>query len=104
MELTLSDTEEEKRRLEEEAQQVKELLKKEVARNDSEAIKNSSIIVDYKNICSQLSLRIDKEQTNYQRKLNQYKKKVSDCDQCRGMLSPVVAPEDPEEGTSGMST
>ncbi|KAK4318251.1 hypothetical protein Pmani_010736 [Petrolisthes manimaculis] len=88
----LSDAEEEKKRLLMEANQVKELLKREVEKGDQEAKRNSAIIADYKNICSQLSERLDKEQAANAQTINSYKSKVWSCEVCRGVLSPMAGP------------
>lgn len=53
--------------------QVKELLKREVEKGDQEAKRNTAIIADYKNICSQLSERLDKEQAANAQTINSYK-------------------------------
>lgn len=59
----LIDAEEEKRRLEGESAQLKEMCRRELDKAESEIKKNSSIIGDYKQICSQLSERLEKQQT-----------------------------------------
>nr|XP_012627282.1 rab GTPase-activating protein 1 isoform X7 [Microcebus murinus] len=59
----LIDAEEEKRRLEDESAQLKEMCRRELDKAESEIKKNSSIIGDYKQICSQLSERLEKQQT-----------------------------------------
>lgn len=53
--------------------QVKELLKREVEKGDVETQNKSAIIADYKNICSQLSERLDKEQAANASTINMYK-------------------------------
>lgn len=53
--------------------QVKELLKREVEKGDVETQSKTAIIADYKNICSQLSERLDKEQAANTRTINMYK-------------------------------
>ncbi|KAJ7308131.1 hypothetical protein JRQ81_008642 [Phrynocephalus forsythii] len=58
----LIDAEDEKRRLEEESAQLKEMCRRELDKAESEIKKNSSIIGDYKQICSQLSERLEKQQ------------------------------------------
>ncbi|XP_071518028.1 rab GTPase-activating protein 1-like isoform X2 [Panulirus ornatus] len=88
----LNDAEDEKKRLLLEANQVKELLKREVEKGDVEAQRNSAIIADYKKICSQLSERLDKEQAANTQTINMYKAKVSSCEKCSGILSPVSGP------------
>lgn len=61
----LERSEEEKKRLEEELSQVKNMLKREVDRAEADARRNSSIIADYKQICA----RLDKETNNTKAKL-----------------------------------
>ncbi|MPC09838.1 Rab GTPase-activating protein 1 [Portunus trituberculatus] len=72
--------------------QVKELLKREVEKGDVETQSKSAIIADYKNICSQLSERLDKEQAANTRTINMYKAKVASCEKCSALLSPVCGP------------
>uniref|UniRef100_A0A8C6XWF9 Rab GTPase-activating protein 1 n=1 Tax=Naja naja TaxID=35670 RepID=A0A8C6XWF9_NAJNA len=72
----LIDAEDEKRRLEEESAQLKEMCRRELDKAESEIKKNSSIIGDYKQICSQLSERLEKQQIAN-------KHKVDDCEHCR---------------------
>ncbi|XP_050733709.1 rab GTPase-activating protein 1-like isoform X2 [Eriocheir sinensis] len=88
----LSDAEEEKKRLLLEANQVKELLKREVEKGDVETQSKTAIIADYKNICSQLSERLDKEQAANASTINMYKAKVASCEKCSALLSPVCGP------------
>nr|XP_045587262.1 rab GTPase-activating protein 1-like isoform X3 [Procambarus clarkii] len=88
----LNDAEDEKKRLLLEANQVKELLKREVEKGDMETYRNNAIITDYKKICSQLSERLDKEQSANTQTINMYKAKVSSCEKCSGILSPVTGP------------
>lgn len=88
----LKDAEEEKKRLLMEANQVKEMLKREVEKGDVESQRNGAIIADYKKICSQLSERLDKEQAANVKTINMYKAKVSACEKCSGILSPVTGP------------
>ncbi|XP_042874491.1 rab GTPase-activating protein 1-like isoform X2 [Penaeus japonicus] len=88
----LKDAEEEKKRLLMEANQVKEMLKSEVQKGDVESQRNGAIIADYKKICSQLSERLDKEQAANIKTINMYKAKVSACEKCSGILSPVTGP------------
>ena len=57
--------------------QVKELLKREVEKGDIETQSKSAIIADYKNICSQLSERLDKEQAANAKTINMYKVSTS---------------------------
>ncbi|KAF6126785.1 RAB GTPase activating protein 1 [Phyllostomus discolor] len=79
----LIDAEEEKRRLEEESAQLKEMCRRELDKAESEIKKNSSIIGDYKQICSQLSERLEKQQTTNKLEIEKIRQKVDDCERCR---------------------
>ncbi|XP_006205595.1 rab GTPase-activating protein 1 isoform X1 [Vicugna pacos] len=79
----LIDAEEEKRRLEEESAQLKEMCRRELDKAESEIKKNSSIIGDYKQICSQLSERLEKQQTANKMEIEKIRQKVDDCERCR---------------------
>ncbi|XP_042534574.1 rab GTPase-activating protein 1 isoform X1 [Dipodomys merriami] len=79
----LIEAEEEKRRLEEESAQLKEMCRRELDKAESEIKKNSSIIGDYKQICSQLSERLEKQQTANKVEIEKIRQKVDDCDRCR---------------------
>ncbi|XP_030673638.1 rab GTPase-activating protein 1 isoform X1 [Nomascus leucogenys] len=79
----LIDAEEEKRRLEEESAQLKEMCRRELDKAESEIKKNSSIIGDYKQICSQLSERLEKQQTANKLEIEKIRQKVDDCERCR---------------------
>ncbi|XP_014346117.1 rab GTPase-activating protein 1 isoform X1 [Latimeria chalumnae] len=83
----LVDSEEEKRRLEEESSQLKEMCRRELDKAESEIKKNSSIIGDYKQICSQLSERLEKQQTSNKGELEKIRQKVEGCDRCRELFS-----------------
>lgn len=56
---TISDMEDERNRLEVEVSQLKEVCRRELQRAESAQVRDSSIIADYKKICSQLSKRLD---------------------------------------------
>ncbi|XP_029775874.1 rab GTPase-activating protein 1 isoform X3 [Suricata suricatta] len=79
----LIDAEEEKRRLEDESAQLKEMCRRELDKAESEIKKNSSIIGDYKQICSQLSERLEKQQTANKVEIEKIRQKVDDCERCR---------------------
>uniref|UniRef100_G3W2P6 RAB GTPase activating protein 1 n=1 Tax=Sarcophilus harrisii TaxID=9305 RepID=G3W2P6_SARHA len=79
----LIDAEEEKRRLEEESAQLKEMCRRELDKAESEIKKNSSIIGDYKQICSQLSERLEKQQSVNKAEIEKIRHKVDDCEHCR---------------------
>ncbi|XP_032274665.1 rab GTPase-activating protein 1 isoform X4 [Phoca vitulina] len=83
----LIDAEEEKRRLEDESAQLKEMCRRELDKAESEIRKNSSIIGDYKQICSQLSERLEKQQTANKVEIEKIRQKVDDCERCRGFFN-----------------
>ncbi|TRY69665.1 hypothetical protein DNTS_028427 [Danionella cerebrum] len=78
----LVDSEDEKRRLEEESAQLKEMCRRELDKSESEIKKNGSIIGEYKQICSQLSERLEKQQTANRGELEKIRMKVEGCEKC----------------------
>uniref|UniRef100_A0A4W6C1R7 Rab GTPase-activating protein 1 n=1 Tax=Lates calcarifer TaxID=8187 RepID=A0A4W6C1R7_LATCA len=80
----LVDSEDEKRRLEEESAQLKEMCRRELDKSESEIKKNGSIIGEYKQICSQLSERLEKQQTANRGELE--KIRVS-CEKCSSLFN-----------------
>ncbi|XP_038827135.1 rab GTPase-activating protein 1-like isoform X4 [Salvelinus namaycush] len=78
----LVDSEDEKRRLEEESAQLKEMCRRELDKSESEIKKNGSIIGEYKQICSQLSERLEKQQTANKGELEKIRLKVEGCEKC----------------------
>ncbi|CAN9504952.1 unnamed protein product [Ophioblennius macclurei] len=83
----LVDSEDEKRRLEEESAQLKEMCRRELDKSESEIKKNGSIIGEYKQICSQLSERLEKQQTATRGELEKIRSKVEGCEKCSGLFN-----------------
>ncbi|XP_013981327.1 rab GTPase-activating protein 1 isoform X4 [Salmo salar] len=83
----LVDSEDEKRRLEEESAQLKEMCRRELDKSESEIKKNGSIIGEYKQICSQLSERLEKQQTANKGELEKIRLKVEGCEKCSILFS-----------------
>lgn len=83
----LVDSEDEKRRLEEESAQLKEMCRRELDKSESEIKKNGSIIGEYKQICSQLSERLEKQQTANKGELEKIRVKVEGCEKCSILFS-----------------
>ncbi|XP_024134106.1 rab GTPase-activating protein 1-like [Oryzias melastigma] len=79
----LKITEEEKRGKEEEAAMMKEVLRRELEKAEQEIKRSSGIIADYKQICSQLTLRLEEQQAAHTDKLNTLKSAIKDCPRCR---------------------
>ncbi|XP_029372491.1 rab GTPase-activating protein 1 isoform X2 [Echeneis naucrates] len=83
----LIDSEDEKRRLEEESAQLKEMCRRELDKSESEIKKNGSIIGEYKQICSQLSERLEKQQTANRGELEKIRSKVEGCEKCSSLFN-----------------
>lgn len=79
----ISDMEDEKTRLEVEVGQLKEVCRRELARAETELLRNSSIVFDYKNICSQLSKRVDQQQVSFNEFINSTKDLLCDNEDCK---------------------
>uniref|UniRef100_A0A803W6X3 Rab GTPase-activating protein 1-like n=1 Tax=Ficedula albicollis TaxID=59894 RepID=A0A803W6X3_FICAL len=83
----LVETEEEKRKQEEEAAQLKEVFRKQLEKAESEIKKTTAIIAEYKQICSQLSTRLEKQQAASKDELEVVKGKVMACKHCSEIFS-----------------
>ncbi|XP_077572848.1 rab GTPase-activating protein 1-like isoform X1 [Stigmatopora nigra] len=83
----LVETEEEKRRQEEETAQLKEVFRRELEKAELEIKKTTAIIAEYKQICSQLSTRLEKQQAASKEEMDLVKSKVTGCDHCRDLFS-----------------
>ncbi|KAK2835315.1 hypothetical protein Q5P01_015799 [Channa striata] len=83
----LVETEEEKRRHEEETAQLKEVFRRELEKAELEIKKTTAIIAEYKQICSQLSTRLEKQQATTKEELDIVRSKVMGCDHCRDLFS-----------------
>ncbi|XP_050389744.1 rab GTPase-activating protein 1 isoform X1 [Patella vulgata] len=99
----LKETEEEKRRLEYESSQLKEMCRRELDRAEAEGSRNTLIIADYKQICSQLSERLEKQQTAAKEELQRIRVTVKACDDCSKLIDkdgkvklpdPIINPAD----------
>ncbi|XP_007901128.2 rab GTPase-activating protein 1-like isoform X1 [Callorhinchus milii] len=84
----LVETEDEKRRKEEESAQIKEVFRRELEKAESDVKKTSAIISEYKQICSQLSSRLEKQQAASKEELELLKNKVLCCERCCELLRP----------------
>jgi len=77
------DLEEENKQLLLETEQVKEMCRRELQKLEEENKRSQSIITNYKQICSDLSNRLEKQQTAFKQERKQIMKIVHDCEQCR---------------------
>ncbi|KAG8436852.1 hypothetical protein GDO86_007802 [Hymenochirus boettgeri] len=83
----LVEAEEEKRKQEEETAQLKEIFRKQLEKAEQEIKKTTAIIAEYKQICSQLSTRLEKQQTANREELEIVKAKVMSCNNCSEIFS-----------------
>ncbi|XP_018111907.1 uncharacterized protein LOC379167 isoform X4 [Xenopus laevis] len=83
----LVEAEEEKRKQEEETAQLKEIFRKQLEKAEQEIKKTTAIIAEYKQICSQLSTRLEKQQTANREELEMIKAKVMSCSHCSEIFS-----------------
>ncbi|CAL1530550.1 unnamed protein product [Lymnaea stagnalis] len=78
----LRETEDEKKRLDAESKSLKEMCRRELERAEAESKRNSAIITDYKQICTQLSERLEKQQATFKEELVNIKVQVKSCEKC----------------------
>uniref|UniRef100_A0A8D3BHJ1 Rab GTPase-activating protein 1-like n=1 Tax=Scophthalmus maximus TaxID=52904 RepID=A0A8D3BHJ1_SCOMX len=98
----LVETEEEKRRQEEETAQLKEVFRRELEIAELEIKKTTAIIAEYKQICSQLSTRLEKQQAATKEELDI--SKVMGCEHCRDLFSTLGTLQAPSPGGDRTST
>ncbi|XP_017511192.1 rab GTPase-activating protein 1-like isoform X8 [Manis javanica] len=83
----LVETEEEKRKQEGETAQLKEVFRKQLEKAEYEIKKTTAIIAEYKQICSQLSTRLEKQQASSKEELEVVKGKMMACKHCSDIFS-----------------
>ncbi|XP_073499497.1 rab GTPase-activating protein 1-like isoform X1 [Phyllobates terribilis] len=97
----LIEAEEEKRKQEEETAQLKEVFRKQLEKAEQEIKKTSAIIAEYKQICSQLSTRLEKQQTASREELEIVKAKVMSCSHCSEIFSKEGSAQSSTSGKAG---
>ncbi|XP_033643488.1 rab GTPase-activating protein 1-like isoform X1 [Asterias rubens] len=85
--LQLLDTEEENKHLESETSQIKEMYRTGMEKSESDSKRNSTIIADYKQICSQLSERLEKQQTAAREEMARLRRRLQSCEQCANLIN-----------------
>ncbi|XP_036409757.1 rab GTPase-activating protein 1-like [Megalops cyprinoides] len=85
--MRLVEAMEEKRMQEEEAAELKEVFRRQLEKAESEMKKSTAIMVQYKQICSQLSSRLENQQAVAKAELNLLKSRVISCESCREVLN-----------------
>ncbi|XP_071772050.2 rab GTPase-activating protein 1-like [Centroberyx gerrardi] len=91
----LQATEDEKSGKEEEAAMLKEVFRRELEKAEQDAKRSSGIIADYKQICSQLTSRLERQQAAHREELDALKSAVKACSRCRHVV------ESTERSSSG---
>ncbi|XP_073449542.1 rab GTPase-activating protein 1-like isoform X5 [Aquarana catesbeiana] len=97
----LVETEEEKRKQEEETAQLKEVFRKQLEKAEQEIKKTTAIIAEYKQICSQLSTRLEKQQTASREELEILKAKLMSCSHCSEIFSKEGSAQGSSKDESG---
>uniref|UniRef100_A0A8K9V780 RAB GTPase activating protein 1-like 2 n=1 Tax=Oncorhynchus mykiss TaxID=8022 RepID=A0A8K9V780_ONCMY len=95
----LKNAEEEKRGKEEEAAQLKEVLRAKLDKAEPEVKRSSGIISDYKQICSQLTSRVERQQAAHREDLDKLRNAVLACSRCRQALDSLET--EPDQQTTG---
>ncbi|XP_030583939.1 rab GTPase-activating protein 1-like isoform X1 [Archocentrus centrarchus] len=100
----LVETEEEKKRQEEETAQLKEVFRRELEKAELEIKKTTAIIAEYKQICSQLSTRLEKQQASTKEELDIVRNKVMGCQNCRDLFSTLGSLQTSSPGSDKTSS
>ncbi|XP_008290082.1 rab GTPase-activating protein 1-like, isoform 10 [Stegastes partitus] len=94
----LQATEEEKKGKEEETVMLKEVFRRELEKAEQEVKRSSGIIADYKQICSQLTNRLEKQQAAHREELDSLKSVMRACSCCQHVV------ESDESSDAGQSS
>ncbi|XP_036928652.1 rab GTPase-activating protein 1-like [Acanthopagrus latus] len=82
----LQATEEEMRGKEEETAMLKEVFRRELEKAEQEVRRSSGIISDYKQICSQLTNRLERQQASHREELDSLKSALRTCPRCQHVI------------------
>ncbi|CAK6966983.1 rab GTPase-activating protein 1-like [Scomber scombrus] len=91
-------TEEEKRGKEEEAEMLKEVFRRELEKAEQEVKRSSGIIADYKQICCQLTNRLERQQASHREEFDSLKSAVKACPHCQHIV------ESDEQSAAGQNS
>ncbi|XP_008310244.1 rab GTPase-activating protein 1-like [Cynoglossus semilaevis] len=83
----LEATEEVMRHKEEETAMLKEVFRKELEKTEQDLKRSSGIITDYKQICSQLTNRLEEQQSSHREELDSIRNTVKVCSHCQHVLA-----------------
>ncbi|XP_072276873.1 rab GTPase-activating protein 1-like [Pyxicephalus adspersus] len=82
---------------------LKEIFRKQLEKAEQEIKKTTAIIAEYKQICSQLSTRLEKQQTASREELEILKAKVMSCSHCSEIFSKEGSAQSSSKDKSGDS-
>ncbi|CAN9502435.1 unnamed protein product [Ophioblennius macclurei] len=82
----LQATEEEKLLSEEETAMLKEVFRRELEKAEQRANRSSGIVEDYKQICSQLTNRLERQQAAHREEVDSLKNATASCAHCQGVI------------------
>lgn len=114
----LQSTEDQMRGKEEEAAMLKEVFRRELEKADQTIQRSSGIIADYKQICSQLTERLERQQAAHKQEIDSIKSAVKACSSCSHVFDsletsseqhqeedmPPACPPSPEGPQNGSSS
>lgn len=103
MKMDIIRIEEEKKQLLQECKQVKEMLKRELAKADNDSSRSATIISEYKQICQ----RMDSEQSAAKAALTKLRNQVAECERCSSLVASASAsiglPNSTEEASDNVN-
>ncbi|XP_059209779.1 rab GTPase-activating protein 1-like [Centropristis striata] len=103
--LQLQATEEEMRGKEEEAAVAKEVFRRELEKTEEKVRRSSGVIADYKQICSQLTERLERQQAAHRDQIDSLTSALKVCSRCRLVTESDGASDEaqmsPTEGREG---
>uniref|UniRef100_A0A3Q0SBR1 Uncharacterized protein n=1 Tax=Amphilophus citrinellus TaxID=61819 RepID=A0A3Q0SBR1_AMPCI len=95
----LQATEYEKRGKEEEAAMLKEVFRREMEKAEQKLKRSSGIIADYKQICSQLTNRLERQQAAHREEMDSLKSAIKACSHCQHTRISEQGREEKAEGS-----
>ncbi|XP_069008696.1 rab GTPase-activating protein 1-like [Embiotoca jacksoni] len=100
----LQATEDEKKGKDEEAAMLKEVFRREMEKAEQEVKRSSGIIADYKQICSQLTNRLEKQQAAHREELDSLKSSIKVCSYCQHAVESDEPPSSSQNSETAAQT
>lgn len=88
----VQSAEDQMRGKEEETAMLKEVFRRELEKADQNIQRSSGIIADYKQICSQLTERLERQQAAHKQEMDSIKAAVKACSSCSHVLETLETP------------